>query len=99
MGLTFVHPDYASWAKTIASVGMLTFSLIGASLGVWKAKKNLERPLFVAVVGGCAYATVFLAQPRIAALAGFQDTAHCATAHYILAGSVMLSFHRLKAEP
>lgn len=38
MGLTFVHPDYASWAKTIASVGMLTFSLIGASLGVWKVQ-------------------------------------------------------------
>jgi hypothetical protein len=35
MGLTLVHPDYASWGKIIATGGMLVFSLVGASFAAW----------------------------------------------------------------
>ena len=35
MGLTLVHPDYASWGKIFASVGIMTSWLVFASLAAW----------------------------------------------------------------
>jgi len=38
MGLLLVHPDYASWGKILASVGILTSSLVFSSLAAWTVR-------------------------------------------------------------
>ena len=35
MGLTLVHPDYASWGKILATGGMFACSLVAASFAAW----------------------------------------------------------------